>query len=421
MSYLNRLALSLLTLPCILACSLPSTPLLSRENASRPIVDPVECWSKNNTHFTTAFYPHAQQSEGNFVFSPLSLQLGMSLCAEIALGETQKEILNICHLPTSGTIRQKGAKKILNQLNSSSDALSLYLSNGAWIASSNELNPKQEKLLSKYYKAGIFKADFLNNSEQARTDINHWISDNTEQMIQNILAPGSIQTSTKVVLVNTLYMHAQWKKPFSTDLTYNAPFYTSANSNTQIPFMRQTAHFGIHQEADHIAIELPFKKDKSTDTVLALYVVLPNENISISTIETQMSSSHLKHLFSSMESERIDLSLPKFKISSELNAKKILQSMGLSTPFSSKATFDLSNLNPNEQMVISDILHNAIFEIDEVGGKGAAATVIVMRTTSMMPTPPKSIVVNRPFLIYVADKTTGMILFAGRVSQPTQK
>ena len=89
--------------------------------------------------------------------------------------------------------------------------------------------------------------------------------------------------------------------------------------------------------------------------------------------------------------------------------------MGMERPFSPyEAEFDLSDIN--RHVVITDIVHQAVFEVDELGGTGSAATGVVIGPTSWQER--KEVVINRPFLVFVADKTNGLILFAGRVIQP---
>lgn len=380
---------------------------------------PIAKWSAANKDFTANFYPLAQENGADFVFSPLSLQLGMALSSEIALGDTQNEILKVVSLPTCEKTRHKGAKKLFKYFNTESDILQISLANAAWISTENKLPKHLKEVLKGSYQAGIFKADFVNTAEETRLNINTWVADNTQQMIQNLLTEGSVSEKTKFVLVNTLYLKAPWKKPFSVEKTYDAPFYTSTNKSQQLSFMHQTANFGFLDENDLTVIELPFKADKSSDAAVSLFVVLPKQEIGespLAIVEKTLTAERIKHLLADTKETKIDLSLPKFKVSSALNAKDILKKMGLSLPFTAgKAEFDVEN----NDVVISDILHNAVFEIDEVGGTGAAATGVVMNVTCV-PVQPKNVVVNRPFLIFVADKSTGIVLFAGRITLPTQ-
>lgn len=45
--------------------------------------------------------------------------------------------------------------------------------------------------------------------DQARVTINNWISNKTENLIQDTLPPGALDFTTVLVLVNTIYFKVQ--------------------------------------------------------------------------------------------------------------------------------------------------------------------------------------------------------------------
>ncbi len=375
-------------------------------------------WSQGGKDFTAAFYPYAKKPNQNLIFSPLSLQLAMSMVGEIAFGETQKEIFSVACLPADDNLRQRGAQRMLNQFNTDSKVIDLALCNAAWYSTEFNLPYSLDSLLTEYYRLGLFATDFQTSAEGTRRKINNWVSKNTNSLIQNLMPAGSVIPETKFLLVNTLYMHASWANPFDVRQTYTAPFNGPDELLTQTPYMHKTAYMPLLQEASYSVVELRFAKDPANDTALALYVVLPAENTLLEDIEENMSTQMLEYWQTALTSQYVELSLPKFKISSAINAKKVLSNMGLSLPFSAdSAEFQLNNCDA--RLVISNIIHQAVFEIDELGGTGAAATGVGMTTTSLKPKP-QAIRVNRPFLVFIADKTSGQILFAGRVMQPVQ-
>jgi serpin B len=72
---------------------------------------------------------------------------------------------------------------------------------------------------------------------------------------------------------------------------------------------------------------------------------------------------------------------------------------------------------------IGQIRHRTVFEIAEDGVEAAAATAVEMVETSaraeQIP-PRKPFIVDRPFLFFIADHTTGAVLFEGRIVDPTK-
>ncbi len=69
-------------------------------------------------------------------------------------------------------------------------------------------------------------------------------------------------------------------------------------------------------------------------------------------------------------------------------------------------------------LFISDVIHKAFVSVDEAGTEAAAATAVIMRTTSA-PAEPVAVVLDRPFIFLIRDIETGAILFVGRVMDPT--
>lgn len=378
-------------------------------------IDPSIVWSQGNKHFTTTFYPYVAESKKNVVFSPVSLQLGLAMTAELAVGKTQQEIIEMAVLPEEETIRQQGVEGILTRLNSlstdESKSIQLNLTNGAWLSSKVSFNPSIKQLLSQYYQAELYPAHFHLFPEETRQEINGWVEEKTQHHIQNLLPEGSIDQLTQIVLINTLYMRAPWAKPFNPEMTYEALFYGADQSF--VPYMHEIGTFGLLKGAQETIIELPFQRSNSHS--LSLFIVLPHLGSTITEVEKDLTTRRLDHWMTNTQPTYVNLSLPKFKIASSLNAKELFKKMGMQLPFSPEAEFNLSD--QDDHVMITDIVHQAVFEVDEQGGTGSAATGIVIGIKSCQKIP-QTVVVNRPFLVFVADKTSGVVLFAGRVMQP---
>ncbi len=408
-----------LSLAYTLTSSLAIQPLLCSSEVSSTI-DSCQIWSQGNKHFTTTFYPYLTNSEPNLVFSPISLQVGLAMTAELASGATQEEILEKAILPSEESIRLLGVEKILATLNPTTDdpkeSIQLNLTNSAWLSSKIPFRSSIKEILNHYYQSELYQSNFHLLPEGEREAINAWVEENTQHQIQELLPKGSIDKFTQVVLVNTLYMHAPWAYPFSPEMTYEALFYGIENHQSMASYMQGIGNFPILQEANATIIELPFKQSGSHQQALSFFVVLPRSGFPLSELEKQLTTRKLDHWITSTTPAYINLSLPKFKVSSNFNAKKALQEMGLQRPFSHQAEFNLTQ--QEDHVMITDVVHQAVFEVDEQGGTGSAATGIVIGIKSCLKIP-KTIIVNRPFLFFVADKTTGMILFAGRILQPS--
>ena len=62
----------------------------------------------------------------------------------------------------------------------------------------------------------------------------------------------------------------------------------------------------------------------------------------------------------------------------------------------------------------------AMIEVDEEGTVAAAATAIIVETESFSP-PRVKFIADHPFLFFLRDLQTGLLLFQGRVVNPKSK
>ena len=89
--------------------------------------------------------------------------------------------------------------------------------------------------------------------------------------------------------------------------------------------------------------------------------------------------------------------------------------MGMKDAFGKKA--DFSGMNGRKDLFISAVVHKAFVDVNEEGTEAAAATGVVIETTSVRP-PPPVFRADHPFLFLIRHEKTGVILFLGRVLNP---
>ena len=109
-----------------------------------------------------------------------------------------------------------------------------------------------------------------------------------------------------------------------------------------------------------------------------------------------------------------------------LELKSALVALGMPIAFDPERV-DLTGISfharPEERLVIAEVFHKTFVAVDEHGTEAAAAPAVVMVRGGASPTsgtPPKTFIADHPFLFYVRDTATGVLLFFGRVSDPRQ-
>ena len=89
-----------------------------------------------------------------------------------------------------------------------------------------------------------------------------------------------------------------------------------------------------------------------------------------------------------------------------------LIAMGMPTAFTGAA--DFSRIS-DERLLISKVIHKTYISVDEDGTEAAAVTAIEMIKTSMPMYP--IVRADRPFLFVIREKSTGVILFIGKMGK----
>lgn len=261
------------------------------------------------------------------------------------------------------------------------------------------------------YGSGVTLLDFFGDAEGSRLTINDWVADQTEDKIEDLLAPGTITADTKLVLTNALYFYGSWTRPFEDSNTADGTFTTLAGQTVTVPVMHQTESFPYAEGDGYQIIDLPYDGNQ-----VSMTIVLPEAG-RFEEIRALLSSAWLEEARASIASQNVRLRLPKFSFTwGSESLRSLLISLGMVEAFDPMAA-DFTGMNTDGLLFIFDVMHKAFIGVDEHGTEAAAATAVIM-TDSSMPEEPVEFTVDRPFLLFVRD-VTGALLFTGQVVDPS--
>jgi serpin B len=284
--------------------------------------------------------------------------------------------------------------------------------NSIWGQSGFEFVPAYLDLLARNYGAGIRLVDFQQAAEEARVAINEWVAAQTNDRITDLIPEGAIDALTRLVLVNAVYLDAAWATPFDPEATFDAPFFRLDGSEVSVATMHAYQLAAQYASGDGWqAIDLPYTGDE-----LSMIVVVPDAG-RFAEIEALLASGLLDEVRAGLGHATVELSLPKFEMRNQLALVDALRALGMEAAFDPEAA-DFTGISTAEQLYVSDVIHEAFIAVDEAGTEAAAATAVIIGTTSA-PIEVISLDVDRPFLFFLQDRTTGAILFLGRVVDPT--
>jgi serpin B len=391
-----------------------SEPRITAPNVS---IEELATLSADNADFAWAFYKKVIQPGENLFFSPHSLSVALAMTWAGARGTTETEMAEAMrfrlgqerlHVAFNGLDLELGSRAEASD-NEGPLPFVLHVTNALFGQVGFSFLDAFLDTLAQHYGAGMRLMDFINETEASRVAINAWVSDQTNQRIQELIAPGIITAATRLVLVNAIFFTASWESPFDPADTEDSPFRRLDGSEVQVPMMQQSVQTRYGADGDFQAAELAYDGGQ-----LAMLVIVPNRG-QFETVESQLSQSRVDAIRAMLTEHQVDLAMPKFSYRSSVPSKAPLMSLGMVEAFSGAA--DLSGMNGTGGLFIQDVVHQAFVAVDEEGTEAAAATAVIVGETSAPP--PATLTIDRPFVFAIIDRPTGATLFIGRVVNPS--
>jgi len=393
---------------------------LPRSDGSRSATEDVEKLSEGNLKFALDLYHQLESSEGNLFYSPYSISSALAMTYAGAEGQTAEEMAAVFHF----LLEEDRLHPAINSLDLYLEGLAdqeipedmgepfqLNIANAIWGQKDFHFESEFLDTLAVNYGAGLRLLDFIQLPEESRVTINDWVSDETEERIQDLIPQGAITPDIRLVLSNAIYFKATWLEPFEESLTEDGVFSGLDGEEIITPMMSlgSDASLPYYAGEGFQAVELPYLGGQ-----VSMLVLLPDQG-EFSKFEEKLNSEELGRIIENLVYHPIYLSFPKYEFETEISLAAILAKMGMPSAFSGSA--DFSGMTGDKDLFISDVFHKAFVSVDEAGTEAAAATAVLMKLTAA-PEDPLQLDVDRPFLFLIRDQQTNTILFMGRVTKP---
>lgn len=342
--------------------------------------------------------------KGNAVSSPMSIGVAFSLSRAGASADSGTQLDKIFGFPEAGVHRAANAVD-LRLAKASVEPTTLEVANRLFPDDDFSPLPAFVDIASAHYGAAIQPVDTA-DADNAANAINRWVSESTRELIPTIVSEDVVRNQ-ELILVNTVYLKADWLVPFVADLTRVDEFTTADGPPVAVPFMRDydpvERRFVQLIHAD--VVELPYQGGE-----LAMWLIVPHELVGLAAVEESLNAGALTGLADIAREGLVHLTMPKWE--------QTLPPTDLFTwlcplGFCAGAGFD--GIAPG--IFITAALHGAKVIVDEKGTEAAAATAVVFEE-SAPPEPDLTLVADRPFLWVITHQDTGAILFIGRLVNP---
>lgn len=365
----------------------------------------------NNQFAFTLFNKSAnEETKDNLFISPFSVSMSLSMTLNGAAGNTKTEMENTLGFggKQAGLINDYN-KMLSGQLQNIDKEVIFTVANSIWYRKEFAVEPTFISTNQTYYNAEVSSLNF--DSPLAVKTINNWVSLKTNNAIPTIIE--NITSDNVMFLINAIYFKGSWRNKFDESKTMDQDFIKEDLSVVKCKMMSQESTYHSVVNDLFSAIEMPYGQGNFVMTVM-----VPATGKTTSDLIDAFNAANWKTWNDAMVSRKVQISLPRFKLTYEKTLNELLSAMGMPDAFNSNIA-DFTRLSSDRTLYISEVKHKTMVEVNEEGTVAAAVTSTGMSTTSYQP--PLVINANKPFVFVISEKSTGAILFTGRIMDPTKE
>ena len=347
-----------------------------------------------------------ESKDENVLISPLSIQLALAMTANGADGNTKAEMEALLGGEISLEDLNEYLYSYVNNL-PSAEKYKLQIANSIWFRDDEGRLQVEKGFLQKnadYYGAQAYKAVF---DDQTLKDINNWVKDHTDGMIDSIL--DQIDEDAVMYLINALVFDAEWQHVYDKSDVYKGKFTNIGGTEKQVDMMHSEETVYL-QDENAIGFMKPYSGSKYNFAVL-----LPNEGVDIYEYIAGLTGESLMETLSTPQLGMVMATLPKFSYEYELTMNDVLKELGMPSAFiGDTADFSKMAHSSRGNIYIGDVLHKTFISVDELGTKAGAVTKVQMNDESA-PMSEWVVTLNRPFVYMIIDNETNLPVFIGTV------
>lgn len=405
---MKKIFLLLAIISLTTSCTNQSDPQITIPADAKPILLGTEMEKRVNQDNEFAFDLLKQtiQSSGetNVFVSPLSVSIALGMAWNGANGQTKTEIETTLKMSGMSIVDINDYYKIMqSSLPTIDPTTKLSIANSLWYRTGFPVKSDFLKVNTDYFGSYIKELDFTQS--WAVDTINNWCAKKTNNLIKNPL--DNISQDAMMYLVNAIYFKGIWRKKFETKNTTIANFTNEPGNEVKVNMMYQKDTFAYAQDNYARYLDMPYG-----NKAFSMTVILPNEGKTTGDILNYLTTDVWSSKLQSLSTKQVEVYLPRFKTQNKFILNDPLKNLGMNQAFTNNA--DFSNI-ANTSLLISSVIHDTYVEVTEEGTEAAAVTIIEFATTAAEPQPTPVFNVNKPFIFVIREKSTGVILFIGKM------
>lgn len=338
---------------------------------------------------------NAGNPQANTFISPLSASMMFGMALNGAVGQTATDIKTTLGL-TSYTDEQinEGYRLLREYFPAVDPEVQVEMADSLWWSGSND--PKDEFLnaCSEYFDAetGTLNADAIND----------WVYEATNGTIEEIDVPMDVF----FMMIDALYFKGSWT--FEFEEVIEEVFHTDSGYDISVPMMTEDLEVPMFDLAHSHGVELSYGEGK-----YAMTIIVPTYGTGVDDFAATFDRATWEEIGGAMALTERTVTLPRFELDFHDCLNGYLASMGMENVFYPAGDFSeiyegLQGFDTVEQY--------SYVKVDEHGTEASAVTSGSFGVSMG----DDGFVADRPFLFVIHEKTSGAILFMGKLDDPTK-
>uniref|UniRef100_A0A3Q2PPX3 Leukocyte elastase inhibitor n=1 Tax=Fundulus heteroclitus TaxID=8078 RepID=A0A3Q2PPX3_FUNHE len=379
----------------------------------------MDSLSKANITFSLALLRKLSEDNktANIFFSPFSISSALAMVMLGARGNTATQISECLKTQDRPDDFHTLFAKLLSKLNKAGTPFVLSVANRLFVEQTYHFIQEFLTQTRTYYNSELEPLDFRTSWEEARVKINSWVEEQTQGRIKDMVAKGTVNEMTRMVLVNAIYFKGTWDKAFPRCSTYGAEFRLNKNETKPVAMMQHiwSYPFASVPEVNCEILEKPYK-GKEFSMLIILPKEIEDDTTGLEKLEKNLTYEKFMEWThpDKMKISGLEVMLPRFKLEEAYDLKEVLSSMGMKDAFD-ETKCDFSG-ETCKDLFLSEVSHKAFVQVNEEGTEAAACTRPYAQNLCSTP----SFIADHPFLFFIRHNPTMSVLFAGRFCYPVE-
>ncbi|WP_456407363.1 serpin family protein [Caldithrix abyssi] len=406
-------SVSLCCLWLAVGCSIDRTPLAQEDSGYKTF--PVNSLHKKvinaNNAFAFSLFSQVNQvnQKDNVFISPFSVSMALGMALNGANGQTYSAMQNTLGFSEMDEQSINETYAYLYQNLQQLDPRVIFqIANSIWCKKGSDFFPEFLAVNRQYFNAEVRDLNFAD--PQAVVTINNWIAQATNQKIKKVL--DEIPPDAVMYLINALYFNGLWTYQFPEDEVQQRVFHQIDGQSAECSMMFVTCRIpALFEERIQVA-QVPFGQGNYVMTF-----IMPRRMDDFNEYLLDFTQNEWTRIQENLKEDSCTLGLPKLRFGFKALLNEPLKKLGMDIAFD-PVHADFSRITDQHPLFINRVIHQTFIEVSEKGAEAAAVTIVEMMTTTIGPPPILSLVFDQPFVFVISERSTGAVLFMGKVMKP---